>query len=108
MRLSISAHGMAVITDVGDPKDIHPRDKNKTVGARWPWRAGHSVREPIEFSGPFTIRWTWSTNGGAVFQARRQRLGSARRPLTGFTVAGEDGKQKQKSRTVGSMFPRQR
>jgi sialate O-acetylesterase len=44
--------GMAVITDVGDEKDIHPRRK-KPVGYRLALAAlGIAYHEPIEYTGP--------------------------------------------------------
>jgi len=51
--LTLENTGMAVITDVGDAGDIHPRDK-QTVGHRLALIAlANTYGRDIEFSGPF-------------------------------------------------------
>src|SRR5207245_8524558 len=85
--------GMAVITDVGDPKDIHPRDK-QPVGARLALAArAIAYGEPIEFSGPIYHSMD-VVNNTAVLSFKHVGKGLEARggPLTGFTVAGEDYK----------------
>jgi sialate O-acetylesterase len=84
---------MAVITDAGDEKDIHPK-KKEPVGARLALAAlAIAYRKPIVYSGPVyesmkidgdrVILSFKHTGGGLVAQ------GGA---LTGFTIAGEDRK----------------
>jgi sialate O-acetylesterase len=82
---------MAVITDVGDEKDIHPQ-KKEPVGARLALAArAIAYGEKIEYSGPVfekisidgdkaTLSFTY-TGGGLV-----ARDGD----LKGFTIAGDD------------------
>lgn len=84
--------GLAVITDVGDEKDIHPKPK-QPVGERLARAAlGIAYGKPIVYSGPLFKE--------ARFEGRRAVLtfdhvggGLEARggELTGFTAAGPDG-----------------
>ncbi len=96
-QLYVSQHtskaGMAVITDVGDPNDIHPRQK-QPVGERLAIAArGIAYGEQIVYSGPVyksmkvdvdrAILSFDSVGGGLVCKGKA---------LTGFTIAGADRK----------------
>jgi sialate O-acetylesterase len=91
--LELRNTSMAVTIDIGDPKDIHPRNK-QDVGARLALGAlAVSYGEHIEYMGPLlrtaapeknTIR-VWFTHTGGGLKAK----GDA---LKGFEVAGLDGK----------------
>jgi len=83
---------MAVITDVGEAEDIHPR-KKEPVGARLALAArALAYGEKIEYSGPVFESLTVEGNrailrfthvgGGLVAKGDR---------LKGFTIAGADG-----------------
>lgn len=83
--------GMAVITDVGDPKDIHPK-KKEPVGARLALAArGIAYGEKIEYSGPVYDKMTVK-DGKAVLHFKHVGKGLQAKdgPLTGFTIAGDD------------------
>ncbi len=85
--------GMAVITDVGDPKDIHPR-KKEPVGARLALAArGIAYGEKIEYSGPVFDKMTVK-DGKAIlhFSHVGKGLEAKDGPLQGFTIAGSDRK----------------
>ncbi|HTU23396.1 MAG TPA: sialate O-acetylesterase [Gemmataceae bacterium] len=85
--------GMAVITDVGDPKDIHPK-KKEPVGARLALAArGIAYGQDIEYSGPVYDKMSVK-DGKAVlhFQHVGKGLQAKDGPLTGFTIAGVDRK----------------
>lgn len=94
MTLSASPRtGMAVITDLGDEKDIHPKQK-QPVGARLALAArALAHKEDIVYSGPIfkemkvedgKAALTFSHLGGGLMA----KVGD----LKGFTVAGPDGK----------------
>ncbi len=85
--------GMAVITDVGEEKDIHPR-KKMPVGERLALAArAIAYGDKIEFSGPLyesmktednKLMLTFShADGGLVVKGEK---------ATGFAIAGEDQK----------------
>jgi sialate O-acetylesterase len=85
--------GMAVITDVGEPQDIHPR-KKEPVGARLALAArALAYGEKIEYSGPIYDKMEIK-DGKAVLHFRHVGKGLEAKggPLTGFTIAGSDRK----------------
>jgi sialate O-acetylesterase len=82
---------MAVITDVGDRDDIHPRQK-EPVGARLALLARkHVYGEDVVASGP-TFDSVKFENGKAVVKFANLGGGLVAKggPLTGFTVCGPD------------------
>jgi sialate O-acetylesterase len=85
--------GMAVITDVGDPKDIHPTRK-APVGGRLALAArALAYGQNIEYSGPVYEKMTVK-DGKAVlhFTHAGKGLEAKDGPLHGFTLAGTDRK----------------
>ena len=84
---------MAVITDVGEEKDIHPKQK-KPVGERLALAAlAKAYGEKIDYSGP--LFESMSINGKqAVLRFKHAESGLEPRgdKLTGFAIAGEDKK----------------
>jgi sialate O-acetylesterase len=84
--------GMAVITDLGDETDIHPRDK-QPVGERLALLARSIVyKEDVEAYGP--IYDSATREGSAIvvhFQHVDGGLEARGGSLTGFAIAGEDG-----------------
>jgi len=93
--LTIPNTGMAVITDIGNIKDIHPRNKQE-VGRRLAlWALSETYDRPVkEYSGPLfksasvegkKIRVQFDHAGGGL----ASRDG---KPLTHFQIAGADGK----------------
>jgi len=85
--------GMAVITDVGDERDIHPKWK-EPVGARLALAArGIAYGEPIVHSGPVFDSMKVEGNKAILsFKHVGDGLVAKGGPLTGFTIAGEDRK----------------
>jgi sialate O-acetylesterase len=85
---------MAVITDVGDNEDIHPKDK-ATVGNRLALAArALAYEEKIEYSGP-VFKSMNVEDHRAVLTFTHVGKGlddSAGTALIGFTIAGEDHK----------------
>jgi sialate O-acetylesterase len=85
--------GMAVITDVGEEKDIHPRKKGP-VGARLALAArGIAYGEKIEYSGPL-YKGIKIDDGKAVLSFDHVGGGLVARDgdLKGFAICGEDQK----------------
>jgi sialate O-acetylesterase len=93
MTLSLPNAGMAVIIDVGDAKDIHPRDK-QTVGYRLAQVAlARDYGKKIEYSGP--MYKSMKVEGGAIrlsFDHIRGGLVAKGGELVGFAIAGADKK----------------
>src|SRR5262245_14894587 len=89
--LTMPNTGMAVITDVGDEKDIHPKGKD-VVGARLALAArGLAYGEKIEYSGPAYDQM--KVEGGKIvlsFKHTGGGLVAKGGRLTGFTIAGRD------------------
>lgn len=83
--------GMAVITDAGNPKDIHPK-KKEPAGARLALAArGIAYGEKVEYSGPVYDKMEVK-DGKAVLHFKHAGKGLEAKdgPLTGFTLAGAD------------------
>jgi sialate O-acetylesterase len=92
MTLSLPNTGMAVTTDIGNAKDIHPRNK-RDVGKRLALIALHNTyRKKVEYSGPvyqsmsvkgIEVSLSFSHNDGLRTQGQDGIL-------MGFEIAGED------------------
>ena len=82
--------GIAVITDYGDAKDIHPKQK-EPVGTRLALDARATVYgEKIEYSGP-TFDSMKVEDGKAILKFKHAvGLTAKDGELKGFTIAGED------------------
>src|SRR5262249_30652840 len=85
--------GMAVITDVGEQFDIHPKQK-EPVGARLALAArALAYGEQIEYSGPVYESMTVEGNKAILsFRYVGGGLVAKGGPLVGFTVCGPDRK----------------
>jgi sialate O-acetylesterase len=83
--------GLAVITDVGEEKDIHPK-KKEPVGARLALAArGLCYGEKLVYSGPGYASMKLE-DGKAILSFKHTGSGLVAKdgPLTGFTIAGDD------------------
>jgi sialate O-acetylesterase len=91
--LALRNTGMAVTIDVGDPANLHPPDK-QDVGARLALIARAVVYgEKVEYSGPLFRQVTSENHGLRVwFEHAANGLVAKGGELTGFEVAGSDGK----------------
>jgi sialate O-acetylesterase len=85
--------GMAVITDVGDPKDIHPT-KKRPVGERLALAArGIAYGENVVYSGPsFSKLQIKGDKAVLSFENVGKGLEARDGALKGFAVCGEDHK----------------
>lgn len=90
---ALPKYGMAVITDVGDPVDIHPT-KKEPVGGRLALAArGIAYGEKIEYSGP--VYKNMKIDGNTIvlsFDHAKSGLEARGGELTGFAIAGSDHK----------------
>lgn len=90
---NVKNSGLAVTIDVGDPNDIHPKDK-RTVGYRLALNALHGVYgEDVVYSGP-TYR-SMSVENGTIrlrFDHAEGGLAAKGGKLPAFAIAGADRK----------------
>ena len=79
--------GVAIINDIGNPTDIHPTNK-QDVGWRLAMLAQNRDASPLyrQFTREGTAIRIWFDNAAKALKTR----GNA--PLTGFQIAGPDGK----------------
>ena len=90
--LSQTNTAMAVTMDVGDPDNVHPKDK-ATVGYRLALAArAVAYGEPVEYEGALFRQTTASGPALRVWFDHAQGLRAAGAKLNGFEVAGADGK----------------
>jgi sialate O-acetylesterase len=92
--LNLPKTGMAVITDIGDPNDIHPLNK-KDVGIRMALSAEKiAYNKNIVFSGPIFYKMTVVKNK-ALLTFNQVGTGLMAKDkygyLKGFEIAGDDG-----------------
>ncbi len=102
MALSLPQTGMAVTIDIGEEKDVHPKDK-QDVGHRLAlWARSHVYGEKIDFSGPtyrgmkiVDLRGLEPPRNDIRLQFDHVNAGLATLhdgPLDGFDIAGADHK----------------
>jgi sialate O-acetylesterase len=94
MALSLPGTGMAVTMDIGNPRNIHPTNKQE-VGRRLAlWALAESYgREGIVYSGPMYA--SHKVEGGSIRLAFDHvhgglEIGREGGALSHFTIAGED------------------
>lgn len=93
MALSLPNTGMAVTIDVGDPKDLHPREKRPVAERLARIALAKTYGRPVPYSGP--LYRTVERNGKSIivrFDHADGLRAHGTAALTGFTVAGDDRK----------------
>jgi len=90
--LALRNTGMAVTIDIGNPVDIHPKNK-LDVGQRLA-RAARAIAygEKLEWSGPLYKQLTHEDHALRVWFDHAAGLTAKNGPLVGFEIAGADGK----------------
>ena len=93
LTLKEPATGMAVIIDIGEAGDIHPRNK-LDVGHRLAlWALANAYKQPVEFSGPLFSGYTVEGDKVRVkFDHAAGLKTSDGAAPKGFAIAGEDHK----------------
>ncbi|MGC1649372.1 MAG: sialate O-acetylesterase, partial [Candidatus Sulfotelmatobacter sp.] len=90
--LALRNTGMAVTIDIGDPNDIHPKNK-QDVGLRLSLAArAITYGEKIEWSGPLYRQITQEEHAMRVWFDHANGLMAKGTTVTGFELAGADGK----------------
>jgi len=91
--LSLSNTGMAIIIDIGEAKDIHPKNK-QDVGGRLALAArAIAYGEKVEYSGPLYRQVTPEQGALRVwFDHAKSGLNAKGGGLKGFEIAAADGK----------------
>lgn len=91
--LKLPYTGMAVITDIGDAQDIHPKNK-QDVGRRLGWIATAQLYgKKIPYSGPVLQHWTTKAAEMELSfnpMGKKLVLKGADNRNSGFTIAGAD------------------
>ena len=91
-NLNLPGSGMAITVDIGEAKDIHPRNKQE-VGRRLALWALHDVygQTGKEKSGPLPLKHEVLANSvKVVFQHAESGLKPRTGSVTGFQIAGDD------------------
>jgi sialate O-acetylesterase len=90
--LALTNTGMAVTIDIGNPDNVHPADK-QDVGARLALAArAVAYGEHVEASGPMYRQTSVDGSALRVWFDHADGLVAKGGALTGFEVAGDDGK----------------
>ena len=90
--LAMRNTAMAVTIDIGNPDDVHPTDK-LDVGLRLARAARFlSYRESVEYSGPIFRQATPEGTSIRVWFDHARGMMTKGGAVTGFEVAGRDGK----------------
>ena len=99
--LALKNTGMAVTIDIGDPVDIHPKNK-QDVGLRLALAArAIAFGEKLEWSGPLYRQVTHEEHALRVWFDHAGGLMAKGAEVTGFEVAGADGKYSPAEAKIG-------
>ncbi|MDQ7013599.1 MAG: sialate O-acetylesterase [Planctomycetota bacterium] len=91
MALSLPNTGMAVTMDIGNPRDIHPRNKQDVGNRLARWALAKTYHQPdIVYSGPLYRDVTVSGSQAIVRFDHAEGLSARGGLLKGFEIAGED------------------
>ena len=92
MALSVPKTGQAVIIDIGEARDIHPKNK-QDVGKRLALNAlAKDYGKSVNFSGPMFKSVQFSGNEATIQFDHAEGLHSQNWPLKHFQIAGNDQK----------------
>ena len=83
--------GMAVTLDVGDPTNVHPKDKEPVAGRLSRIALVNVYGRKMDFSGPVYVGTKLEGDSMVVSFSHADRLTGKGGPLQWFQVAGADG-----------------
>lgn len=90
--LSLAGTGMVVTMDIGSARTIHPGNK-QAVGERLAnWALANTYEKPVAFSGPLFKNIEVNGSKVTVTFDHAEGLKQKGEKLTGFEIAGTDGK----------------
>jgi sialate O-acetylesterase len=93
LTLAVPNTGMAVVTDIGNVRDIHPKNKQEAARRLALWALAKTYGKDLVYSGPLydsmavegnKVRVKFTCVGGGL-KSRDDK------PLSHFMIAGEDG-----------------
>jgi sialate O-acetylesterase len=93
LTLGLPATGMAVTIDIGEERDIHPKNKQDVGNRLALWALSQTYGQQIEYSGP--LYQSFRVENGRL-RVRFSHAAGLKTPdgkeVVGFAVAGADGK----------------
>lgn len=100
--LTLPETGMAITIDIGEARDIHPKNK-QDVGRRLAaWALGTVYGRDVVISGPLPRKAETTGSQIRITFDHAEGLASRSGPLTGFEVQGADGQWRATSARVDS------
>ena len=85
--------GMAVTIDIGDAKNLHPTNKQDIAKRLVSVALNMAYKQPVEYIGPTFRQLVNEGSQLRIYYSHADGLAAkGGSPLTGFTIAGEDGK----------------
>jgi sialate O-acetylesterase len=92
LTLSLPNTGMVVTSDIGNPTNIHPANKNDVGGRLALWALSRTYGQELVYSGPLADRAEFAGRQVVVhFLHVGSGLVAKGGPLTDFELAGADG-----------------
>ena len=94
IALKLPQTGMAVAIDIGNPNDIHPKNKLAVAERLARWALGKTYGQPLVVSGPLYKRMKVETKGIRLWfdHAQGLRVAPGEATLRAFEIAGADRK----------------
>jgi sialate O-acetylesterase len=98
--LSLSNTGMAVTLDVGDPDNVHPKDKEPVADRLSRIALANVYGRKIEFSGPVYAGMMIDGQNIVITFTHAEALAATSGPLQWFQIAGSDGEYVDATATI--------
>jgi sialate O-acetylesterase len=92
LTLQLPNTGMAVITDIGNAEDIHPKNKQDVGGRLANIALAKVYNTKIDYSGPLYKSYTIKANTVTIDFNFNEKIKAKEGVLKGFSIAGSDKK----------------